>query len=151
MPLVVWEEGSWEAVLVVAANHLQLRDNSRLERHRLPWEQIAELNDEYLLLFLALSHHCGVTRGNRIFIALLSPLLVLNLRLNRSIIDLCFELGEERCLLERESVRALERVYIAWILIGELDVRCGVRPSELAPDLCLGEGQQNLLVIEEGS
>ena len=82
-----------------------------------------------------------------IFIALLGLLLTHDLGLNDLVVDDGLELGQQSCLLKRKGIRALNRIFVHKVHIGELYVRdCG-GPTDLALDIHLLEGKHDLAVF----
>ena len=95
MPLVVREEGQWERVLVVPADDFHAADYRHLKRRGLSGENSADFDSKHLLFLLALDHDSSFAAGHSIIVAFLSALLVLDLGLDRLIIDHCLKLCEE--------------------------------------------------------
>ena len=95
MLFVVWEESQRERVLVLPANDFHAANDSHLKRRGLPGKNSADFDSKYFLFLLALNHDSGFATSHSIIIAFLSALLVLDLGLDRLIIDHCLKLCEE--------------------------------------------------------
>jgi len=85
--LVVWKEGHWQNVGVVATNDLELLDHCGFKRCRLPWQQISKPDGNDLVIFLAFDEDRGVAASNSVLVRFLCLLLFGNLRVDDPVVD----------------------------------------------------------------
>ena len=145
MSLVVWVEGHWKTEGIVATNYFELMHDLNLECGGLPWKQVTELNRHCVIFFLALSQDGCMATGNGIFVFLLRFFLLHDLCLDDLVIDDGLELREERGLLQRKHVSALECAFQVRIQVRELNVCEGSCASEHALDVYFIEREQHFL------
>ena len=151
MPTIVRVEGEGQGEAVATSDYFKLADQSEAEDRLLVGQQITQLDRQRLgLVCRALGHDRSIAGSYGVLVSLLGSLLVNNLGLDNSVVDLRLELGEDRVCLQWEYIRALDRLVSVGIHVGHVEVEAGGGTLDATIDSDSLQGYQRPLAILQG-
>ena len=146
--LKVRVEGARQGEAIAASHYFELADQCEAEHCVLIGQQIPQLDGKRLVfLCRALRHDRSISGGHRVLVSLLRLLLVGDLCLDDSVVNRRLEMGDEGGRLQREDIRALDRLILVGVDVSEVEVEAGRGTLDTAIDSDSLQWYQRLLII----